>query len=116
MKKTRTMVLLAVTFIFSIMAAFSPPGTKEVHAKTTTYSVVARKGYKYMFRSPLDGKVKWSTDNKKVLKIYSRTDSTCKVQMLKNGSATFTAKSKSGIWKCKVTVKSGNAFVKAWCR
>lgn len=116
MKKTKMLVLLVITFTLSLMAAFSPLGTKEVHAKTTTYSVVARKGYKYMFRSPLSGKVKWSTDNKKVLKIYGRTNSTCKAKMLKNGSATLTAKSKSGKWKCKVTVKSGNAFVKAWCR
>ena len=110
--------LIAVIVMAGAFAASPPSGPAKVCAKTITADYVARKEYKYMFTVALKGKVTWSVSNKKIIKIFEHKDNVCKFLALKDGKATLTAKSKNGKDKCKfkITVKSGDAFVKAWCK
>lgn len=116
MKKTWTKYVVAVVVLLGVMTAFSAFGSSKAYAKTTTNNFVVRKGSKYMFTAQMKGKINWSVDNKKILKIYKKKNGICYVKMLKEGKAILIAKSKRDKYKFKLTIRSGDAFVKAWCR
>ena len=90
--------------------------TNEVE-KSSTFSDVLRAGKECCF-CLLDakGSVKWSVSDKSVLKIVKKSGNQCVVRALKEGKAVVKASAKNKAATYKVTVKTGEAFVKAWCR
>lgn len=63
-----------------------------------------------------EGSVKWSVDDGDILQIVKKTNKICRVKALKDGKTTVRASAKNITVTYKVTIKSGKAFVKAWCR
>ncbi len=85
--------------------------------KSFAHNAVMRRGVKEDIKlAKISGFVKWSTSNKKVIKIVSKKKKKCIVHPLKNGKATITAKTKDIKIRFRITVKSGTAFVRAWCK
>lgn len=62
-----------------------------------------------------EGAVKWSVGDKKILRIVKKTNKICDVRALKDGKTTVRAAARNTTVTYKVTVKSGKAFVRAWC-
>lgn len=82
-----------------------------------TYQSIVRKDYKCWLQAVnANGKVKWSTSNKKVVKILSKNNQECEVMPLKDGKATITAKADNITIEYKLIVKSGKNFLNAWCK
>ena len=92
----------------------------RVHTGTSnkeTYEYVVRKGYKCWLQViDIEGKVRWSLRNKKVLKILSKSNQECEIMPLRDGKATIIATADNKTIKFKVTVKSGKKFLNAWCK
>ena len=89
------------------------PKTENI---TQTTTCILTKGMKDTYYLNMNGKVKWSVSNKKVAKLTKKSNKKCVIKGLKNGKTTITAKTDTQTLKIKVTVKSGNAFVNAWCK
>ncbi len=62
------------------------------------------------------GAVKWSVGDKDILQIVKKTNKICRVRALKDGKTYVRATAKNITVTYKVSVKSGKAFVRAWCR
>ena len=85
--------------------------TKKVALNKT--SVTLAKGKQTELKATLTpslsyGKVKWTSSNKKVVKIVKTNDRWCRIKAIGKGTATITAKAADGSGKrvtCKVTVK-----------
>lgn len=92
--------------------------TNEEVKKPTkqTVTCILTKGMKETYYLNMDGKVKWSVSNKKVARLTKKNNKKCTIKALKNGTTTITAKTATQTLKIKVTVKSGNSFVNAWCK
>lgn len=83
---------------------------------TQATTCVLTKGMKETYYLNMTGSVKWSVSNKKIVKLTKKSNRKCIIKGLKNGTATITAKTKTQTLKIKVSVKSGDAFVNAWCK
>lgn len=99
----------------------SPQNAKAESTKPlrTKYHYVMRNNTKetiFLDSSAVKGPIKWSVSNKKIANIVSKNTKKCRVRLLKNGKATIKAKAKNVTLQFKITVKSGTAFTKAWCR
>lgn len=85
----------------------------------TKYHFVMRRNAKETISldsSVVKGPIKWSVSNRKIVRISSKNTKKCKVRLLKNGKAIIKAKAENVTLQFKITVKSGTAFTKAWCR
>ncbi len=85
----------------------------------TKYHFVMRRNTKETISldsTVLKSPIKWSVSNRKIVRIISKSNKKCKVRLLKNGKATIKAKAKNATLQLKITVKSGTAFTKAWCK
>ncbi|MGN0383068.1 MAG: Ig-like domain-containing protein, partial [Eubacterium sp.] len=111
-------LVMALTMIVSLFAVNMTVMPTEVKAAetvklSTTSTVMGIGEYKKItLKNAVSGKVKWTTSDSSVAKIYSTssTGKTVKVKSLKKGSAYITAKNlETGkSYKCKVTVKKAS--------
>lgn len=98
------------------------PDSRTLTAKSKSravYRVIVRNGHKCWMQAQAlgtEGKVKWSTDNPKILKLLAKNNKECTVMPLKDGRATMTAKAKNKTITYQVFVRSGKKFLDTWCR
>jgi len=90
--------------------------TEQTERKTEAKIVMCAGKKENLFIENAKGSVKWSVGNKKILQILKQTNKKCRVKALKDGKTYVKASAQNGTITYKVTVKSGKAFVKAWCR
>lgn len=100
---------------------FAGPAKMHLNANTQkptkqTLTCILTKGMKESCYLNMDGKVKWSVKNKKIVKLTRKNNKGCTIKALANGKATITAKTATQTLKIKVSVASGNSFVKLWCK
>ncbi len=94
-----------------------PEEQPEPETKKTTYNAVMRAGKEGTFHmNNPSGKVTWSVGNKKLLQVIKKSNKECKVKALKDGNTYIKASDKNNTYTYKVTIRTGDAYVKAWCK